>query len=133
MRSQLRLDGGRAIKISLFRARRWSGGVVLSAARRMTSNTNPVTGAVREWLTEALCCTRRVKSSEKREYDQLRVALARKQEEVRRLQEQCAALDSRAQLQAEPQEIPSETERAATLIQSKHRGNLSRGHTADGS
>ena len=99
----------------------------------MTSNTNPVTGAVREWLTEALCCTRRVKSSEKREYDQLRVALARKQEEVRRLQEQCAALDSRAQLQAEPQEIPSETERAATLIQSKHRGNLSRGHTADGS
>ena len=34
------------------------------------------------------------KSAERREYERLQAALAKKQEEVKKLQEQCAALDS---------------------------------------
>ena len=40
---------------------------------------------------EAVCCVGRSKSAERREYEMLREALAKKQEEVRRLQAQCAA------------------------------------------
>ena len=71
-----------------------------------------------------------MKTSERRKYEQLREALAQKQEEVRRLQEQCAALDSRAQLNIQPASIPTKeetmSEHAAVRIQSIHRGNISR-------
>ena len=41
------------------------------------------------------CCYRDgAKSAEQREYERLREALARKQEEVRNLQEQCAKLST---------------------------------------
>ena len=39
------------------------------------------------------CCVRKRKSAEQREYDDLRHKLAQKQEEVRRLQEQCDELN----------------------------------------
>lgn len=79
---------------------------------------------------QALCCTRRYKSSaEKREYEELRRALVRKQEEVRRLQEECAALELRphASLQpVDPNQLPVADQEAATRIQAIHRGHLSR-------
>ena len=39
-------------------------------------------------------CRRDGKTAERREYEKLRDALAKKQEEVKKLQEQCAALDT---------------------------------------
>ena len=64
----------------------------------------------------------RQKSSERREYEELREALARKQEEVRKLQSQVARLDSR------PTATPESAEREGAIvkIQSVHRGALSR-------
>lgn len=50
--------------------------------------------AVKEWLTEAICCTRRYKPADRREFERLKEALARKQEEVRQLQAQCKSLDN---------------------------------------
>ena len=82
------------------------------------------------FCAQALCCSRRYKTSEKREYDQLKEALARKQEEVRRLQAQVGELDNRAinraALEAQPVPMPSLSERAAMSIQSHHRDRLSR-------
>ena len=58
-----------------------------------------------------------------------RRALVRKQEEVRRLQEECAALELRphASLQpVDPNQLPVADQEAATRIQAIHRGHLSR-------
>lgn len=50
----------------------------------------------RWWAPLVSCCQSRVnpKSAERQEYEDLRAQLVRKQEEVRRLQEQCAQLDA---------------------------------------
>ena len=50
-------------------------------------------GPLEEFLSSVLCCTRNVKSNERKEDEHLKSALAKKQEEVRRLQEQVAAMD----------------------------------------
>lgn len=117
-------------------------------------SSNPIADAARSWLSEvreflwivaatcmrltppvlarqALCCTRRKGSStERREYDNLREALARKQEEVRRLQEQCAALEARPSAGAgaapSPVAVMPIDQEAAIRIQAIHRGHLAR-------
>lgn len=66
----------------------------------------------------------RSKSSERKEYEQLRDALAKKQEEVRRLQAQVAHLDSRPV--ATHTAGYGDEEDAVVKIQSVHRGRLSR-------
>ena len=71
------------------------------------------------WLAEMVtCCQSRIhpKSAERQEYEDLRVQLVRKQEEVRRLQEQCAQLDALRQPAAAPTsepEQPSSSQREA--------------------
>ena len=60
-----------------------------------------------------LCCVQRNKSAERREYERLRDALAKKQEEVRKLQAQCAALDAQPEPRScMPQPYSSEGETA---------------------
>ncbi len=64
------------------------------------------------------CCYREgAKSAEQREYERLREALARKQEEVRRLQAQCEALTTpereRGQISLPPAEEHAEAEEPA--------------------
>ena len=72
-----------------------------------------------------LCCTGRHKSNERKEYEELRVALAKKQEEVRRLQAQVARIDSRP-IAAHGGYVEEAQEEAIVKIQSVHRGALSR-------
>ena len=71
-----------------------SPGQPMSAPLQRRSPFGVAARELAELAHHFLCCTRRTKTSEeKREYEQLRDALRRKQAEVRRLQEHCAALD----------------------------------------
>ena len=89
------------------------------------NGSNPIADAARSWLTEAVCCVRRKVPGKRDEYDALKQALLRKKEEVRRLQEQCAALEKKASTDEHPLDVLP-TDEAAKRIQAVHRGHLSR-------
>ena len=89
------------------------------------NGSNPIADAARSWLTEAVCCVRRKVPGKRDEYDALKLALLRKKEEVRRLQEQCAALEKKASTDEQPLDVLP-TDEAAKRIQAVHRGHLSR-------
>jgi hypothetical protein len=89
------------------------------------NGSNPIADAARSWLTEAVCCVRRKVPGKRDEYDALKQALLRKKEEVRRLQEQCAALEKKASTDEQPLDVLP-TDEAAKRIQAVHRGHLSR-------
>ena len=62
------------------------------------------------WAELVTCCQSRIntKSAEDQEFEELRKQLARKQEEVRRLQEQCTQLDALRQPAAAPTSEPAQ-------------------------
>ena len=95
------------------------------ASRFHMDGSNPIADAARSWLTEALCCVRRKVPGKRDEYDALKQALLRKKQEVRRLQEQCAALEKKASTDEQPLDVLP-TDEAAKRIQAVHRGHLSR-------
>ena len=65
--------------------------------RELDTSTNLVAEVYNFVNNGGLCCIRKRKTAEQREYEDLRTKLANKQEEVRRLQQQCDELNGARQ------------------------------------